>query len=73
MLSILSHAAALLLASGALAQESIQDHTIDLELFRPNTDTYGYFHSPSAATLGHLQVGFGYWTNYSNDPLVLVY
>ena len=61
------------LTGDAVAQTSTQDHTIDLELFRPHTDAYGYFHTQSGATLGHLQIGTGFWINYSNDPLVLVY
>ncbi len=59
------------LSSSALAQGT--EETVDLELFRPYSDAYGYMHSPSAATLGHLQLGAGFFVNYSNDPLVLVY
>ena len=61
---------------GALMAGSVahaQDSTIDFELFRPYSDAYGYLSMPSAATLGHLQVGGAFWFNYSNDPVVLVY
>ena len=53
--------------------QDVQDYTVDFEQFRPYTDAYGYFGVPSAATLGHLQVGVSYWLNYANDPLILVY
>ena len=56
---------------GALMAGSVahaQDSTIDFELFRPYSDAYGYLSMPSAATLGHLQVGGAFWFNYSNDP-----
>ena len=59
------------LSTSAFAQET--GETVDLEIFRPYSDAYGYMHSPSAATLGHLQMGAGFFVNYSNDPLVLVY
>jgi outer membrane protein OmpA-like peptidoglycan-associated protein len=63
---------AALTAAPANAQD-VQDYTVDFEQFRPYTDAYGYFGVPSAATLGHLQVGVSYWLNYANDPLILVY
>lgn len=63
---------AALMVAPATAQD-VQDYTIDFEQFRPYTDAYGYFGVPSAATLGHLQVGVSYWLNYANDPLILVY
>ena len=67
-------AAALLALSSAPAQaQDTQDYTLDFELFRPPPDAYGYLGMPSAATLGHLQVGASFWGNYSNDPVVLVY
>jgi outer membrane protein OmpA-like peptidoglycan-associated protein len=50
-----------------------QDHSVDIELFRPNADFYGYAHTQSATTLAHLQVGGAFRVNYSDDPLVLVY
>jgi outer membrane protein OmpA-like peptidoglycan-associated protein len=50
-----------------------QDPTLDIELFRPVPDAMGYEHTQSAATLGHLQIEGGFWFNYANDPLVLVY
>jgi outer membrane protein OmpA-like peptidoglycan-associated protein len=65
--------AALLLAPPAAAEPTEQDHTVDIELFRPYPDAYGYQHTQSAATLGHLQINGGFWFNYANDPLVLVY
>ncbi len=66
-------AASLLLAPLASAESIEQDHTVDIELFRPYPDAYGYQHTQSAATLGHLQINGGFWFNYANDPLVLVY
>ena len=54
----------------ANAQE-VKD-TYDFELFRPPADHYGYFAVPSAATLGHLQLGGGFTVNYENDPIILV-
>ena len=65
--------ALLLLAPQAWAQSTEQDLTVDFELFRPYPDAYGYQHTQSAATLGHLQVNGGFWFNYANDPLVLIY
>jgi outer membrane protein OmpA-like peptidoglycan-associated protein len=66
--------AALLLTSPlANAESTEQDHTVDIELFRPYPDAYGYQHTHSAATLGHLQINGGFWFNYANDPLVLIY
>ena len=44
----------------------------DFELFRPSPDHYGYFAVPSASTLGHLQLGGGFWISYENDPIVFV-
>jgi outer membrane protein OmpA-like peptidoglycan-associated protein len=61
------------LTPGAHAEGMDQDYSVDLEMFRPNPDFYGYFHTQSAATLGHLQLGGGFWAHYSNDPLVLVF
>lgn len=46
--------------------------TYDFELFRPSPDHYGYFAVPSASTLGHLQLGGGFWISYENDPIVFV-
>ncbi len=63
--------AALGLSTSAVAQQVTE--TVDLEIYRPFSDAYGYMHSPSAATLGHLQLGGGFFVNYANDPLVLVY
>ena len=64
-----------LLTLSAQAQdgEDAQDHTIDFELFRPYPDAMGYLGVPSAATLGHLQVGLSFWGNYQDDPVLLVY
>lgn len=65
---------ALILASlPARAQEGGQDQDIDIELFRPPADAYGYFGVPSSATLKHLQIGGSLWVGYENDPIVLVY
>jgi outer membrane protein OmpA-like peptidoglycan-associated protein len=56
----------------AKAQTTEPNDTFDFELFRPSADHYGYFAVPSAATLGHLQLGGGFWVNYQNDAIVLV-
>ncbi|MAY79741.1 MAG: hypothetical protein CL930_03055 [Deltaproteobacteria bacterium] len=56
----------------ANAQTSEPNDTFDFELFRPSADHYGYFAVPSAATLGHLQLGGGFWVNYQNDAIILV-
>ncbi len=61
-------AASVLSGGTALAQDS---DGIDVERFRPNADAYGYFGLDSAATLGNLQLGVGFWGNYSNDPITL--
>lgn len=62
----------MLLAGQALGQEPIpQDYPIDVERFKPHTDTYGYALTESSTTLHNLQVGFGMWGNYSQDPVVL--
>ena len=53
----------------AHAQTTTND-TYDFELFRPAADHYGYFAVPSAATLGHLQLGGGFFVNYQNDPII---
>ena len=72
MLSLSALLSAALLVAPAWAQDA-QDYTIDFEMFRPPPDAYGYLGMPSAATLGHLQVGASFWGNYSNDPVILVY
>ena len=56
----------------ANAQTTEPNDTFDFELFRPSADHYGYFAVPSAATLGHLQLGGGFWVNYQNDAIILV-
>lgn len=61
--------ASALAGSSAMAQSA--DSGVDVELFRPHADVYGYLHVPGAATLGHLQLGTSLWFHYSNDPLVL--
>lgn len=63
---------ALLTSVIGVAQAQSTNETFDFELFRPSADHYGYFAVPSAATLGHLQVGGGFWINYQNDPIILV-
>jgi outer membrane protein OmpA-like peptidoglycan-associated protein len=56
----------------AFAQDpTLLDLPIDVERFKPPSDTYGYALTESATTLGHLQVGVGMWGNYSEDQLVL--
>lgn len=59
----------------ALAQDppNEQDYSVDIERFRPASDTFGYAVVHSATTLQHLQLGVGLWTNYSDDPVVLVW
>ncbi len=59
--------------SPALAQDVVpQPYPIDIERFRPPADTYGYAVTHSATTLGNLQVGVGFWGNYSEDSAVLI-
>ncbi|MCB9780416.1 MAG: hypothetical protein H6742_17760, partial [Alphaproteobacteria bacterium] len=58
-----------LMSSAAWAQSA--DTTVDIELFRPHPDAYGYLHVPGAATLGHLQVGASLWGSYENDPVLM--
>ncbi len=65
-------AAVLLIAPAAASAQDAGDGTVDVELFKPHTDAMGYFSMPGAATLGHLQIGVGFWTQYANDPLILV-
>ncbi|HHO50453.1 MAG TPA: OmpA family protein [Deltaproteobacteria bacterium] len=61
-----------LLASGALAQDTIpQELPIEVERFRPMIDPYGYAVTESATTLGNLQIGVGFWGNYSENSAVL--
>ncbi len=64
--------AAVVMTTGAHAQDSATDASFDFELFRPHADLYGYGATQGAATLGNLQLGVGAWFNYSNDPMVLV-
>lgn len=62
----------LALFSLASAQDTIvADYPLDVERFRPVSDTYGYAVTESATTLYHLQMGVGAWGNYSQDSLVL--
>ena len=63
---------AFLSAFFGVAQAQTTNSSFDMELFRPSADHYGYFAVPSAATLGHLQLGGGFWINYQNDPVVFV-
>ena len=60
--------AGLMLGGSARAQDS----SVDIELFRPYPDAYGYFSVPSASTLGHLQLGGSIWGSYENDSLILI-
>ncbi len=64
---------ACMLASAPARAQDGQDQAIDVELFRPYADAYGYFAVPSSATLKHLQIGGSLWVGYENDPIVLVY
>ncbi len=49
-----------------------QDQSVDIDRFKPPTDSYGYLATESAETLGNLQVGVGLWANYASNPVVLV-
>ncbi len=63
----------LALLGTAQAQEQIEvNYPIDIELYRPYTDTFGYAVTESSTTLGHLQVGVGFFGQYSSDSLVLL-
>ena len=64
---------ALALSGSASAQDGGAAQDVDISLFRPQADVYGYFSVPSSATLKHLQIGGSLWVNYANDPVVLVY
>jgi outer membrane protein OmpA-like peptidoglycan-associated protein len=60
----------------AFAQDSApgaQDYALDIERFRPCSDTFGYTVTEGAATLQNLQLGVALWGNYSEDSLVLVW
>ena len=57
---------------GVAHAQSASNDSYDFELFRPAADHYGYVAVPSAATLGHLQLGGGFFVNYQNDPIILV-
>jgi len=59
------------LLSSSVASAQSADTAVDIELFRPHPDGYGYLHMPGAATLGHLQVGASIWGQYENDPVLL--
>ena len=63
---------ALFSALFGVAHAQATNDSFDFELFRPSGDHYGYFAVPSAATLGHLQLGGSFWINYQNDPIVFV-
>jgi len=62
------------LVATAWAQEDpiVDEFPIDVERFRPMVDSYGYAITESSSTLHNLQVGVGFWGNYSQDSLVLV-
>ncbi|MCB9679196.1 MAG: OmpA family protein [Alphaproteobacteria bacterium] len=61
------------LVAVALAQEaSLLELPIDVERFKPPSDTFGYVVTESSTTLGHLQVGTGMWGHYESDSLVLL-
>jgi len=55
----------------AFGQELVE-YPIDVERFKPPSDTFGYATTESATTLGHLQVGTSMWGNYSRGSLVLL-
>jgi outer membrane protein OmpA-like peptidoglycan-associated protein len=65
--------AALFFASAAVAQDEPIDYSVDIEHFRPATDTFGYGTTASAATLQNLQLGVGLWGFYAEDEAVLVF
>ena len=54
--------AALGLSTSAVAQQVSE--TVDLEIYRPFSDAYGYMHSPSAATLGPMRTPQSIQTNW---------
>jgi outer membrane protein OmpA-like peptidoglycan-associated protein len=64
----------LLFTNVSFAQEVTgEDYSLDIERFRPASDTYGYGTTHSATTLQHLQLGSSVWVSYSNDPVVMVW
>ena len=67
---LLPLAAAVALSAPALAQETNEDG-VDVELFRPASDSMGYLSVPSADTLGNLQAEAAFWMNYANDPVIV--
>ena len=48
------------------------DYSFDPELFKPQTDIYGFGVTYGSTVLRHLQVGVGLWGNYSEDSLLLI-
>ncbi len=66
-------AASLLLLAATLghAQDTL-DYSFDPELFKPQSDVYGYGVTHGATVLRHLQVGVGLWGSYSEDSLLLI-
>jgi len=69
MVASLALAGALVTSTAAFGQSA--DTAVDVELFRPHPDAYGYLSMPGASTLGHLQVGASIWGFYENDPVLL--
>ncbi len=59
-------------APGTNVPPNAQALPIDVERFKPPSDTFGYALTESSTTLGHLQVGTGMWGNHSRGSLVLV-
>lgn len=57
---------------GSAWGQVVQDYPIDIERFRPMVDSYGYAMTESSTSLHNLQVGVGFWGNYSQDSLVLI-
>ena len=61
-----------LLGTASAQEQIVENYPIDIERYRPYTDTFGYAVTESSTTLGHLQVGVGFFGQYSSDSLVLL-
>ena len=61
------------LIAAAFAQEQVViPFALDVERYHPHTDSFGYAVTESSTTLGHLQVGVGFYGMASFDSLVLL-
>jgi outer membrane protein OmpA-like peptidoglycan-associated protein len=61
-----------LFATAHAQEQGVIDFALDVERYHPHTDTYGYAVTESSTTLGHLQVGVGFFGQASFDSLVLL-